>query len=56
MVTDARPLQPEKAFSPIKVTFSVMVTFSIEDLPLSSDVTVLQSNVTSFIFEQYSKT
>ena len=52
MVTDVKPLQLENALLLMVVTFPVKVSFFIEDLPLNSDVTVSQSNVTSFMFEQ----
>ena len=52
MVTEVRPLQLEKAEPLMDITFSVKVRLSTEDLPLNNDVTVSQSNVNSFMFEQ----
>ena len=48
MVKEVRPLQPEKARGPIEVTLSVIIIFVIEVLSLNNEVTVSQSNVTSF--------
>ena len=52
MITDVSPVQLLKAELAMAVTFSVIVTFSMDGLPLNSDVTVSQSKVTSLMPEQ----
>ena len=56
IITEVRPLQDWKAYWPMVVTLSVMVIFVIEEvLPLNSEGTVTQSNVTSCILLQPEK-